>query len=371
MLCFDRKTIDAAFVRLHEHLREYNSNHNMEAPDPGEVRDQIATVFGYSDWQHLHDTIYTPACQAGTWVAPNEHINFDPNPQHCLLQGPDEQRRDLYQQIFEQNPHRSTVFIQGSLSVPLAQWRGNCLSHFEEIVNLSDRSIDYNRISPTILIDLFSRFLDIENNPEHLKALELITCVVFALTYSHENDGLRGAITDIRTNITFDNVCKLARRRDLPTKLLRSIRDYLESLPEFDKSWHSNASSINARAHHARIEKSCDFLKYFSGYYFYPSHQIPDSRTRIVYEEFKDQGYTPLLGPYLDHWSETNPTGLIVVDGVAPNSPLYDFILMRLSRYKQQRVGVLLGYTSVHDFPRLQLFEQMRERIGDPVVLNI
>lgn len=65
------------------------------------------------------------------------------------------------------------------------------------------------------------------------RAISLISGVMFALVYMRENEGLLLDVDQIRDYLILENIQKLAKRRDLPSNILQSIRAYLRSLPGY------------------------------------------------------------------------------------------------------------------------------------------
>lgn len=65
------------------------------------------------------------------------------------------------------------------------------------------------------------------------RAITLISGVMFALVYMRENEGLLLDVDKIRHYLILENIEKLADRKDLPPRILESIRAYLRSLPGY------------------------------------------------------------------------------------------------------------------------------------------
>ena len=76
------------------------------------------------------------------------------------------------------------------------------------------------------------------------RAISLISGVMFALVYMRENEGLLLDVDQIRDYLILDNIQKLAKRRDMPTNILQSIRAYLRSLPGYQETAPKQSETV-------------------------------------------------------------------------------------------------------------------------------
>ena len=72
------------------------------------------------------------------------------------------------------------------------------------------------------------------------RAITLISGLMFALVYMRENENFLLDVDQIRDYMILENIEKLAKRRELPTNVLASLRAYLKSLPGYQADVSAN-----------------------------------------------------------------------------------------------------------------------------------
>ncbi len=86
------------------------------------------------------------------------------------------------------------------------------------------------------------------------RAISLISGIMFALVYQRDFLGLLLDVDVIRDHLVLDNIQKLAKRKDIPQEFLKSIRNYLRSLPGYQENAPGGKQSETVADQHGYLQ---------------------------------------------------------------------------------------------------------------------
>ncbi len=101
------------------------------------------------------------------------------------------------------------------------------------------------------------------------RAISLISGIMFALVYQRDSLGLILEVDVIRDHLALDNIQKLAKRKDIPQEFLKSIRNYLHSLPDYQENAPGGKQSEIVADQHGYLQMQ--FTRILSPF---PTHTI-------------------------------------------------------------------------------------------------
>lgn len=353
-----------------DRLNKRNKEKTTWPPKRSAVQEDIAKVLGYDSWHALNKALDTPKPDTlknapyaaptqppalEQWVIPNDYQNKDVVwdyvdwNKHCLVWGKDETRSDFFAQFAYINPSRPMLLIQGPLALPVDATHWASAQHIGQLRALMVADVDFSTASAQEII----KSLDLWNtSPVTSHSLELALSVCSALVELRDTQHLPFNLEVFVNHLTYDNVMGLAQRTDLDANTLHGLNAYLE---KFD------ISDANLLRHATITQDWFETQETVNSYYYSKSanHRVLVSHLFTPSNTVKKQ-----VEEYLDWWVSAHTGGLIMVDGLHSDSYFYEFLLRRLSLYKRDGVGVVIGCTNSGDFPNSQMYEQIQGRMG-------
>lgn len=325
-----------------------------------QTQENVAVMLGYKNWHALQQAIATPKYPSNSKFA---HA-------HQLIHGFDHKRCEFLSTLVNNTTH-PTLVVHGELSVPVPNHLGAHFSKSSELIGNILSQIDFDTMSAEDMYGITKNFL-----PHNVgqNTLIFIQNLLNFLVTLRDDPQCKQSFNEstIAKYFEFEVFRQQIWRRDIPPKALTYIAEHLQCLgiPEDyikypPTGFNVNQEFLDVFEHKRRHKEICAPLKPL---FFETRTKIFTSAKSVqIIEPSIDD---PTLQSYIHWWCHTHPGGVLIVDGLASTSPLYAVLLNSLTFMKSHAIAMILGTATPHDFPTLQLYEQIKARVGEVITLE-
>ena len=394
---------EPALKSLVDNLARHLKAHPLPASPPkrAAVQELVAATLGWPNWHAAIAAVRAKAAlpqPAATdpWKIPAKHLvcrDFSLNlgqlrwsekddkvwrvpvkdiAAHARVVGTEAARRAFFEELARINPARPLLLVQGPASLPLRRWDGDSAPalSFEECLATQPGSVIVERAAEAILRG------DRPNSMWKGRAIALFSAVALALVHLRDHHKLDLTIEVLGDHFLLENIRQLERRPDLTPPLAQALAAYLGSLPGYDDQ--APRQSATTLEQHGYLQMHLATLlgelpgspKALSRVWWPQSSSTP-ARACVSWGQTEPSPtHLQAVMNALEDWTARHAGGLVVLDGMAPASPLWEALVLRLPQWQDRKVGAWLGVAMKDDLPEGALRERLLGRIKGFVLVK-
>ena len=323
-----------------------------------QTQENVAIMLGYKNWHALQQAITTPK------TLPNSKGTASA---HQLVHGHDQKRCEFLSTFV--NSEQPTLLLHGELSVPVSNWASTRFSTHNELTGNILSQINFDTMSGEDMYRVTKNFLPHNVQQDTLNFIKNLLAFLVVLRDDSQCQQKFNETT-IAKFFDFGLFCRQIWRRDIPQKSLEYLTEHLQCLGISEEKYplfnhNPNQEFLNVTHYEKRHNAICAPLQplFFATA---PKTPLPSKVVQIMETSIADT----TVQKYIHWWCNTYPGGVILADGLPHSSGLYLFFLKNLAFLKSNSIGFVLGTATPHDFPTLQMYEQIKARVGDVLTLE-
>lgn len=333
------KTVKNFVDRLHKQNTAHTPSYKRS-----QTQENVAIMLGYKNWHALQQTIAAPATQRDISA-----------PLFQIVHGLEHERHNTYSELLTGNT--PVLMIQGNLSVPIHNWNAPRFSTDADLKGHVLSHVDFDRMSSTSMYAIVAPFLS--DAPSD--SLNFLKNLLDMLTVIRDDPQCQQQFNAQTVAKYFDAGVFTAHifRRDIPIKSVEWAQQYLEHFGISRNSGLNANKAFLQHSHYNRTHKKlCSPLWSVFGSP-QPPAEASSQRVQVLAEHVDDT----ILSQYIQWWSHTHPTGMVIADGLGSHSQLYMFFLRWIAQRSNTPPALILGTVNAYDFPSLQIYEQIKARM--------